>query len=358
MRTPNAPYISGWAAKTAVPSSSRWPNTCTQSEETPVSTLTPDMSVPVAATPRDPDPDAIAAAQAWRRTGPDRPRVRALRGAHGPAPELRGGRDPRRDVERALLLQVTRRAAAHASHAGQQVLQGPGENAGVVDIGDGWPSRSRWRATTTRPRSSRTTAPPPVSAASARRLHDGRAADRPPQLAALRRRSTAGCRAPGLRARGDAARGRRRASPAMATASAFRLWAARSSSIRRTAATRWSTRCASGCFATTSCARAPRRRRQRGPGASARARGATASTGRRCRRGPTRARALAPCRSVTLPRQAAHRGLPGAADNDAVVGMQDMGAAGSDELVGGDGCAGRNRHRARRRPRAGAASPA
>src|SRR4051812_41112560 len=37
---------------------------------------------------------------------------------------------------------------------GPQVIQGPGENAGVVDIGDGLPRSSRWRATTTRATSS------------------------------------------------------------------------------------------------------------------------------------------------------------------------------------------------------------
>lgn len=34
------------------------------------------------------------------------------------------------------------------------VIHGPGENAGVVDIGEVWPPSSRWRATTTRPSSS------------------------------------------------------------------------------------------------------------------------------------------------------------------------------------------------------------
>ena len=48
-----------------------------------------------------------------------------------------------------------------------RVLQGPGENAGVIDVGrrsGAW--RSRWRATTTRPRSSRSRARRPASAAS------------------------------------------------------------------------------------------------------------------------------------------------------------------------------------------------
>jgi phosphoribosylformylglycinamidine (FGAM) synthase-like enzyme len=46
------------------------------------------------------------------------------------------------------------------------VIQGPGENAGVIDIGDGRPPSSRWRATTTPPTSNRIRARPPGSAAS------------------------------------------------------------------------------------------------------------------------------------------------------------------------------------------------
>ena len=60
-------------------------------------------------------------------------------------PELLG-REPERpraghvqpDVERALLLQAQQAAAAGPSpRPGDRVLQGPGENAGVVDVGDG-----------------------------------------------------------------------------------------------------------------------------------------------------------------------------------------------------------------------------
>jgi phosphoribosylformylglycinamidine (FGAM) synthase-like enzyme len=36
-----------------------------------------------------------------------------------------------------LFLQILEEVAAHAAHQGPQVIQGPGENAGVVDIGDG-----------------------------------------------------------------------------------------------------------------------------------------------------------------------------------------------------------------------------
>ena len=50
---------------------------------------------------------------------------------------------------------------------GPRVIQGPGENAGVVDIGDGLAvASSRWSRTTTRRSSSRTRARPPASAAS------------------------------------------------------------------------------------------------------------------------------------------------------------------------------------------------
>jgi hypothetical protein len=40
-------------------------------------------------------------------------------------------------VERALLLQILEEVAAHPADHGPRVIQGPGENAGVVDIGDG-----------------------------------------------------------------------------------------------------------------------------------------------------------------------------------------------------------------------------
>ena len=42
-----------------------------------------------------------------------------------------------RHVERALLVQELEAAAAHAADRRQDVLAGPGENAGVVSIGDG-----------------------------------------------------------------------------------------------------------------------------------------------------------------------------------------------------------------------------
>ncbi len=49
---------------------------------------------------------------------------------------------------------------------GPQVVQGPGENAGVVDIGDGWPPCSKWNRTITRASSSRFKARRPAWAGS------------------------------------------------------------------------------------------------------------------------------------------------------------------------------------------------
>jgi phosphoribosylformylglycinamidine (FGAM) synthase-like enzyme len=43
----------------------------------------------------------------------------------------------RRDVERALLVQVVAHATSAPADRGPQVLVGPGENAGVIDAGDG-----------------------------------------------------------------------------------------------------------------------------------------------------------------------------------------------------------------------------
>ena len=41
-------------------------------------------------------------------------------------------------MERALLLQIVARSPEAAADTQQAGLQGPGENAGIVDIGDGW----------------------------------------------------------------------------------------------------------------------------------------------------------------------------------------------------------------------------
>ena len=49
---------------------------------------------------------------------------------------------------------------------GPHILQGPGENAGAIDVGDGMAVAFKSRATTTPARLSRSRARPPVSAAS------------------------------------------------------------------------------------------------------------------------------------------------------------------------------------------------
>ena len=126
------------------------------------------------------------------------------------------------------------------------VLQGPGENAGVISVGDGLGSRLQDRI-----------AQPPVRRRAlpgrrhgrrrhpARRLHDGRASDRAARLAALRaarhRRACATCSPASSRG-----------SATTATASACRPSAAKSCSTHRTRAIRSSTRCASASCARTS----------------------------------------------------------------------------------------------------------
>ena len=54
-----------------------------------------------------------------------------------PRSQFHRARHLQRDVERALLLQIQPRASEAPAHARPHVVQGPGENAGVVDIGDG-----------------------------------------------------------------------------------------------------------------------------------------------------------------------------------------------------------------------------
>jgi phosphoribosylformylglycinamidine synthase len=56
------------------------------------------------------------------------------------------------------------RLLSSAGHS--RVLQGPGENAGIIDIGDGLGLAFKWRATTTPPPLSRFRARPLASAAS------------------------------------------------------------------------------------------------------------------------------------------------------------------------------------------------
>ena len=124
--------------------------------------------------------------------------------------------------------------------------------AGVVDIGDGSPSRSASRATTTRPRSSRIRARPPASAGSSATSS---------RWARARSRSWTRCGSATL----DDARtrylfeGSCRASAATATRSACRRSAARRCSTTRIATTRWSTCCASAsCRPNASCSPAPK----------------------------------------------------------------------------------------------------
>ena len=51
--------------------------------------------------------------------------------------ELHRARHLLGDVERTLLLQILPGASARPADHGACVIQGPGENAGVIDIGDG-----------------------------------------------------------------------------------------------------------------------------------------------------------------------------------------------------------------------------
>ena len=78
------------------------------------------------------------------RAGPQGRRVRAHPGDPRPPAHRRRAGDVLGDVERALLLQVVQGAPAllrrdhHRRDAGARCSPGIGENAGVVDIGDGW----------------------------------------------------------------------------------------------------------------------------------------------------------------------------------------------------------------------------
>ena len=120
------------------------------------------------------------------------------------------------------------------------VIQGPGENAGVIDIGDGdaviFKMESHNHPVLHRALSGRGDR---RGRHHARRLHHGRAAHRDDERAALRRAGPSQDPASGV------GRGRR-ASAAMAIAWACRRWAAKSISTAPTTATSWSTPCASG----------------------------------------------------------------------------------------------------------------
>ena len=85
--------------------------------------------------PRRPAPHARAhqAAQAQPR------RIRPRQGRPRARAHVHRARGVQRDVERALLVQVARASTCGACPPrAPRVIQGPGENAGVVDIGDGF----------------------------------------------------------------------------------------------------------------------------------------------------------------------------------------------------------------------------
>ena len=76
--------------------------------------------------------------RAAARGGPQPRRVRPDPRPPGPRAQRRRAGHVRRDVERALRLQeLASRCCASSPRTGPRVLQGPGENAGAVDIGDG-----------------------------------------------------------------------------------------------------------------------------------------------------------------------------------------------------------------------------
>ena len=182
-------------------------------------------------------------------------------------------------MERALLVQVVARPPRAAADEGAARHPGPGRER-----------RRRRHRRRLRGRLQDGVAQPPVVHRAvpgrgdrrrrhpARRLHDGRAPDRVPQLAALRpARSPAHAR--------SCCAASSRASAATATASACRPSAARCSSTRATTATSSSTRSRAASRAPTasSTARAERRR-QPGPLRRRARPAATASTARRWRR--------------------------------------------------------------------------
>ena len=123
---------------------------------------------------------------------------------------------------------------------GPRVLMGPGENAGAVDVGGGhaiaFKVESHNHPSAVEPFQGAATGVGGI-------LRDvfalGRPADRGSRLASLRRALLRALRA-------TCSTGWSPASATTATRSAFRRWAARSTSSRRTSTTAWSTRCAWG----------------------------------------------------------------------------------------------------------------
>ena len=119
-----------------------------------------------------------------------------------PRADVRRARRLQRDVERALLVQVARASTcARLPTKGPRVIQGPGENAGVVDIGDGFAAVFKMEShnhpivhRAVPGRGHRRRRHP------ARRLHDGRAPHREP-------RTRCASAAPIIRARRELLRG-------------------------------------------------------------------------------------------------------------------------------------------------------
>ena len=229
-------------------------------------------------------------------------------------------------VVRALRVQALAGLPRGCPRPARACCRGPGENAGAIDIGDGWAVVFKMES-----HNHPSFIEPFQGAATgrgrhpARHLHDGRAADRDPRLAALRR-SRRSAR------RGTSSRASCRGSAGTATASAARRSAARSPSRPSTPATRWSTSCASAsCAPTGSSGRGPRASATRSSTSATRP-GATASTARPWPRP----------RSTSTPRSGGPTVQVGdpftekllleacleAMATGAVVGIQDMGAAG------------------------------
>ena len=189
---------------------------------------------------------------------------------------------------------------------GEHVLVGPGENAGVVDVGDEIAAAIRIESHNHPVRHRALPGRPPGSAGSSGRLHHGCPPRRPHGRSGSARSTTP--------AAAGSPRAWCRGSPATATRWAFRPWGARWCSTRPTRTTPWSTSSASGCSPpTASCSPGPPEREPR------RAAGGQHRPGRhrwgqrarlvgllRGRRGQAAERAG----GRPLRGEAAHRGLP------------------------------------------------
>ena len=247
----------------------------------------------------DPHPALNCSSSDGSRGTAAAPRPRAHRRGAGTYPRAAGTRpEPLRagrvlpPVVRALRIQAFGPTAAAAAFAGERVLQGPGENAGVIDLGE----RRGGRVQGGEPQ------PPLCGRAvpgSGDRASAASSATSSPwargrsrcwtACASASRTGTSGARWP--------------ASATTGTAWACRLSAARRSLTTPTPTTASSTRCASGCCR-PSALRAPgRRHRGSRSCSSARRPGATASAARACSRArswaTTRPRSARRCRSAT-----------------------------------------------------------